>query len=64
MSQTLAFDLGGSSLRLAVVAPDGSFVGMVRKPLNVQRAGEQCGDGICTHWEFGACEADCPATDF
>lgn len=36
MPHTLAFDLGGSSLRLAIVAADGRFVGLVRKPLSIQ----------------------------
>jgi xylulokinase len=36
MPQTLAFDLGGSSLRLAIVAADGRFAASVRKPLAIQ----------------------------
>lgn len=35
MPHTLAFDLGGSSLRLAIVAADGRFVAFVRKPLSI-----------------------------
>jgi xylulokinase len=57
MSQTLAFDLGGSSLRLAVVAPDGSFVGMVRKPLNVQRAGDDRFEADPASWWIAFCDA-------
>lgn len=38
MQHTLAFDLGGSSLRLAIVAADGRFVAFVRKPLSIQSA--------------------------
>lgn len=41
MPQTLAFDLGGSSLRLAIVAADGRFLALVRKPLSFRSA-----DGI------------------
>lgn len=36
MSQTLAFDLGGSSLKLAIVAADGAFLGQVRIPLQIR----------------------------
>ncbi len=36
MPRTLAFDLGGSSLRLAIVADDGRFLGLVRKPLSIR----------------------------
>ncbi|AKI01862.1 pentulose/hexulose kinase [Hoeflea sp. IMCC20628] len=35
MSHVLAFDLGGSSLRLAIVSADGTFLGSVRKPLKI-----------------------------
>jgi len=35
MPHTLAFDLGGSSLRLAIVSADGVFRGFVRKPLQI-----------------------------
>ena len=35
MPNTLAFDLGGSSLRLAIVAADGRFLATVRKPLAI-----------------------------
>jgi len=36
MPQTLAFDLGGSSLRLAIIEADGRFLASVRKPLAIQ----------------------------
>ncbi|MEP3333234.1 FGGY-family carbohydrate kinase [Sedimentitalea sp.] len=36
MSQILAFDLGGSSLRLALVAPDGRFLAYIRKPIAIE----------------------------
>lgn len=35
MSQILAFDLGGSSLRIALVAPNGAFLAYVRKPIAI-----------------------------
>lgn len=39
MSQILAFDLGGSSLRVALVDPDGSFAGFQRMPLEIAQTG-------------------------
>ena len=41
MPQHLAFDLGGSSLRLAIVGADGRLIALVRKPLDIRSA-----DGI------------------
>lgn len=40
MQNILAFDLGGSSLKLAIVAEDGRFLGQVRKRLKIERQGE------------------------
>ncbi|UYV35614.1 FGGY-family carbohydrate kinase [Rhodobacteraceae bacterium D3-12] len=40
MSHILAFDLGGSSLRLALVAPDGSFSAFSRTPLEITQTGQ------------------------
>lgn len=40
MSHILAFDLGGSSLRLAIVAHDGRFLDHIRKPLRISHDGE------------------------
>lgn len=39
MPDILAFDLGGSSLRLAIVADDGTFRGTVRQPLEFRFIG-------------------------
>ncbi|WP_158970869.1 xylulokinase [Chachezhania sediminis] len=41
MAQVLAYDLGGSSLRLAIVEADGTLSDMVRKPLSLTQSGDR-----------------------
>jgi len=50
MSQILAYDLGGSSLRLAIVDADGTFLGKVRKPLKMEQQGDRAEADPDTWW--------------
>jgi xylulokinase len=63
MPHILAYDLGGSSLRLAIVDQDGTFVDQVRKPLAFTVEGDRHEADPDTHWweSFVAASAELEA---
>lgn len=56
MAQVLAFDLGGSSLRLAIVSGDGTFEAMVPLPLGFKGDGERSFEADPMQWWAAFCK--------